>query len=341
MQQVFESTSKRSLLPDLLSCLVAGAVLVLAPLTPAQEARVGNVAAKPAQELLSDTKIITIQYRCPAEHSVGGTCSAAVTKGQFDALVQALDPNMTAQNRQALASEYARLLIMAAEARRRSLERSPEVQTLLQFSMLQLLSNQLVREITTKRAPVSESDVEQYFRDHRRDYYEVTLSRIRVPLQTAKGAPPAQELAQATYKRALAGENFDALQGEINGVPGETPTKLAPLRCRLLPEAHRQACDLESGQVSLPLPDDFGYAIYRLESRRIPTLDDLRQELRETVEQQRLEQELHQVRTPVSLQLDERYFGNLPATDLAVKHGLQDAANVISPSKPSKAHHHH
>ena len=118
---------------------------------------------------------------CSEPLGTAGTCVKAVTKQDFDALVRALDPNMSADGRQSLAAEYSRLLIMASEARRRGLDQLPELQTLLDFSALQLLGARLVRDINGSVSPVSSDEVEKYFRDHGRDYQEVILSRIFVP----------------------------------------------------------------------------------------------------------------------------------------------------------------
>jgi hypothetical protein len=74
-----------------------------------------------------------------------------------------------------------------------------------------------------------------------------------------------------------------------------------------------------------------------MESRNSPPLDALHAEISETLARQRTEQELHKVRTPVSLELDESYFGKLPSPELAAQHGLHyPVANTISPSKPNK-----
>jgi hypothetical protein len=296
-----------------------------------------------APNLEPNTNVISIQYHCAKSSAA---CSITVTGEQFHALVQALDPNMDEASRQSLAAEYSRLLIMAAEARRRHLDRSPELQTLLAFSKLQLLANRLVRDITVDPVRVSELEVEKYFRDHRREYHEVTLSRIFIPIPLKNMGPTAvsaADRAAALHKRAIAGEDFELLQREVSETPGGSNGRIGPLQCRLLPEAHREACDLEPGKTSMPQADSLGYSIYRMESRRSSEFDDVRDEIRAMLERQRVEAEIHQVRTPVSLELDERYFGKLPqpAPDLAIKHGMHyPTTNGTAPSKPKKQHHH-
>src|SRR5262245_60827420 len=131
-------------------------VLALISIAPAQQATsvsagtARNDLDEPAANLAADTNVISIQYHCAGQSRA--TCSITVTKKQFDALVQALQPNMDQASRQSLATEYSRLLIMAAEARRRHIDLSPELQTLLAFSKLQLLADRLVRDITVDTA---------------------------------------------------------------------------------------------------------------------------------------------------------------------------------------------
>ena len=294
--------------------------------------------------LPADTNIIQATYQCSNGLQTSKDCTITVTKKAFDALVQALDPGMTTANRQSLATEYSRLLIMAAEARQRGIDQQPEFQTLLQFTALQLMATRLVREINAAPEAVSAADVQKYLRDHRTDYREVSLDSIVVPAQPGRpgqGSVPAVERAQALHKRLLDGERFSAVQAEVNGsTVAESTVSRKPswLRCTSLPEAQRSVCDLEPGQISNPIAEGQNYLIYRLESRRDLKPEDVGDDVRALLARQRTDQEIHRVRTPVSLLLDERYFGKLPKPDLAEKHGLHYPHVTTAP--PETQHQH-
>jgi hypothetical protein len=277
-----------------------------------------------------ESNVLTVRYHCGNANAGGAgsdSCVITVTRSEFDALVQAIDPKMSADGRQSLAAEYSRLLIMAAEARRRGFDRSPEIETLLKFSALQVLATKLVREIGAHPQPVSANEVEQYFHEHQRDYQEVVLSRILVSTNTKdaeQNGMPAAQRAAAVRARAVNGEDFAALQREVAGA-SETAApkvKMGPLPCQSLPESHRQVCDLKPGEVSTVLADASGYVIYRLESGRIWGLDEVHDQIRAKLERERVQQEIHDVRTPVSLELDQGYFGTLPKPDVAEHHGM-------------------
>lgn len=305
----------------------------------------GDVASASGGELQGDTNVITIRYECASQSSSKTEpCTATVTKSEFDALVEALNPKMSASNRQSLAAEYSRLLIMAAEARRRGVDQSPEFSTLMNFSKLQLLASRLVHEIGANPPSVSSDDVEKHFREHASDYRKVVVSRIFVPALPANpmhGDAPAARRVEAVYARVLKGEDFVTLQREVNGDPPAVHPKvrMGPVRCQSLPDAHRQVCALTPGSISSPFADQLGHWIYRMESQGSVELGDVQAEIRATLERQRLEREIHKARTPLSLALDESYFGKLPSSEVASQHGINSPA-VSSPS-PKAAHKHH
>jgi hypothetical protein len=290
--------------------------------------------------LNDDRAVISIRYDCIGDTSgQASTCTKKIAKQDFDALVRAIDPNMTADGRQALAAEYARLVIMAAEARRRGLDQLPEMRTLLDFSALQLLASRLVRDINSSVLAVSSDEIEKYFHDHERDYREVVLSRLFIPAPVKRAGEERTQAAgqaQQTRTRAIGGEEFALLQREIKGASPDV--RLGPMPCRSLPESHRQVCDLEPKEISSILADNTGYSIYRLESSRRRELNDVRDEIRSTLERQRTQDAIQRARTPVSLDLDEQYFGKLPKPDLASHHGMH-FPHAGAPT-PEQAHSH-
>jgi hypothetical protein len=266
-------------------------------------------------------EIIKVEYHCAGESAA--TCRLGVTKDEFGALVRAIDPNMSPVDRQILAAEYSRLLIMASHARAHGVDQSPEFQTLLQFSTLQLLSSQLVRQTTGSAVPVAPEAEEAYYRGHLRDYQEVALNRVFVPAQANHGGEGARKTsarAEAVRSRAVSGEDFAGLQREMGGDLSDAPA--VPVLCLSLPEALRQVCDLRPGEISPALPDGSGYSIYRLESKRLHAFSEVRQDIHTTLARLLLQTELEKIRTPIALDLDESYFGKLPGRDVADKHGM-------------------
>jgi hypothetical protein len=255
---------------------------------------------------------------------------------------------MPAASRLSLAAEYARLLIMAAESKSRGVEQSSDFQTLMNFSRLQLLASQLVKRINANPPQVSSADVERYFSEHARDFREVSFERIFLPAQAAAGSPTGVgpvDRANALRSRAMKGESLVALQGEIaKAFAGNVPANLrtGPMRCMYLSEPMRQVCDLRPGEISLVIAENSGYSICRLISINPLPFEKARDEIQATLKRQRLQAEIENVRKPISVQLDERYFGKLPAPDLAEKHGMHfPAATTTTPANEQKNKHPH
>jgi hypothetical protein len=296
--------------------------------------------AQPAADA-EDAHVIRVRYHCPAESA--GPCQIDVGKDEFETLVRAIDPKMSPVNRQILAAEYARLLIMAAHARAQAIDRSPEFETLLKFSTIQLLSTLLVKQMNAAAPPVTAGAEEAYYREHARDYQEVMLARIFIPPQPdhgGKGTATTAARAEDFRNRALGGQDFASLQREsAGGAPDATPPAApwAPVLCANLPEAIRQVCDLRPGEISAVLPEGPGFSIYRLESKHARELAEVRQDIHTTIERLRLQADLEKVRTPMALDLDESYFGKLPDPDVAHKHGMHFPAT----SAPASGHEGH
>jgi hypothetical protein len=290
-------------------------------------------------DLAGDSTVIRVEYNCG---DAPAPCTLTVTKGEFEGLVNALDPTMSAPNRQALAADYSRLLIMAAEARRRGIDRSPELQTLIHYSTLQVLASRLVYQMNAAAPAISAEDIEKYFANHATDYQEVVLSRIFVPAHpnhNGDGYSEAEAAAQAARLRILNGEEFSRVATELSSSSGPINSPLGPVRCASLPEGVRPVCSLTQWEVSSPVKDAGGYSIYRLDSRTVKELADVREEVRQTIERERLQHELESARTPVSLDLNEQYFGHLPTPELAHKHGM--ALPNTSSGDPHQSHTHH
>ncbi|HYH01112.1 MAG TPA: peptidylprolyl isomerase [Terriglobales bacterium] len=295
-----------------------------------------------------EARVLGLRYRCApdASPSGSGTCEINVTKNEFDALVRALDPNMAASSRLSLAAEYSRLLILAAAARDRSLDQSPNVQVLQKFSALQVLAASVVRDIASNPPQLSSEEIQKYYLDHQREYADVVVSRIAIAA-SAKNTDEERRLtsarAEAARKRAAEGESFETLQREITGLHRQEPglqVRLGPIACHTLPDGHRHVCDLPPGEVSTVLADGPGFCIYRLESRKKRPFAEVHDQIRTALQRERVQKEIENIRTPISFQLEKRYFGELPEQDLATEHGLH-FPGAVSTSQPAAVPHNH
>jgi parvulin-like peptidyl-prolyl isomerase len=269
------------------------------------------------------------------------SCETVITRAEFDSLVAALDPAMPDSNRLNLATEYARLLVLAEEARRLKLDQQPQFKELEDFTQLQLLERQLVRALGTEAATVSKDDVEQYYKQNAASYELGSLRRLFIPKTGSAG-----ELAQAEEmrKRAAKGEDFDSLQGEIWSAQGRITdrpsTRIGPARRPLVPAAQQKMFDANPGDVSAVQSDDSGYTIYKLESKTTIPLETVEADIRGRLQSQRLQDRIRDLRAAVMISVNEDYFGDLPKTEeLAKHHGMEHQGSHLMPMPNSEKQH--
>jgi PPIC-type PPIASE domain len=295
-----------------------------------------------------DAPVITIPGVCDssaahAKAAAGATakedCKTVITRSQFETLANALQPNMNAQTRRRLADVYPRLLIMAHEARKRGLENDPKYKELLQFSRLQILSQELGRSIKEDADKVPDAEIEKYYKANPEAFEQASLLRLFVPKE--KQHPPEKADAAAkeateedtakqsetqkadeeamkktaddVQKRAAAGEDFEKLQKEAYDAAGVTaspaPTNIGKLTRSQIPTDQRSVLDLKAGEVSPLYTEANGFYVYKLVSKETKPLDQARDEIRTTLAQQRLQDAMSKYQQEDKATLNEAYFG--------------------------------
>jgi parvulin-like peptidyl-prolyl isomerase len=240
---------------------------------------------------------------------------------------------MSLEHKRELADRYPRLLAMAQEAEKRGLDQSARFEELLRFSRLQILSAELARDLHDESQKVSEKDVEEYYRRNSAAFEQVDLERIIVPrlkqmppqkgvsdvilrAQKKQGEDAMAKVAEELHIRAVAGEDFVQLQKEAYQASGnrgnEPPTNVTSIRRANLPGPHAAVFNLKPGQVSQPIDDPNGYYIYKLNRKGVELLDAVSDEIRSTLQEQRMRDELQKIQQSFSPEVNKAYFGVSP-----------------------------
>jgi len=261
----------------LLATLAFGqAAPVPAPPTPNQPA--ATATEKPAEPQVAPTDpVITVPGVCADASKTGDACKTVITKEQFEKLANSLQPNMPPPMRRQLAAIYSRALAMSAAAEKRGLDKLPQYEEILRYARMQILSQQLTRDLQEESQKVPDPDIEKYYKDNAGAFEEATLLKIFVP--KSKQIPPPKPAARSAkagaaaakpavkenpidpaarekaaqeamtkvaadlHARAVKGEDFDTLQKEAfvsAGLKGSAPpTKMEKVRPTALPAAHK------------------------------------------------------------------------------------------------------
>ena len=329
----------------LLCLLIASSALWRVEATPAKpdtpaNSRAATVQDKDEQKTLpasasavaSDAAIITIRGLCPPSATPPknpSPCETQITKAQFEKLADAILPNKQASRQLQLAMSYPNLLAMAQAAETRGLEKSQRFQQRIAFSRLQILSQELVRQIDEESAHIPQKEIEDYYRNHSADFESATLERIYIPNRkrlvapaNEKIAPDAKQknseaemtqLAGQLRARAVAGEGFSTLQIEAYTAAGMTDvppnSSLGQLRSNGLPPGHAAAFTLKTGEVSQVFNDPTGHYIYKLDSKQPEPLERASDEIRRILKRQHRDKAIQAIQQPVSPELNPAYFG--------------------------------
>ena len=284
-----------------------------------------------ASNVAAETPVITVKGLCSQRTPTSrgsANCQTVITRAQFEKLANAIQPEMDAQTKRQLARSYPQFLEMAHEAERRGLDKQPRFDERLAFARLQILSQELIRDIQDEAARVPEKDIDDYYQMHSAEFEQASVERIVVPLRkqpnvqpSAQGEEPGKQVeddmskeAEALRARAAAGEDFTKLQKEaydVAGVSGnsEPNPSIGKTRRRGLPPAHSSVFDLKVGQVSLVISDATGHYIYKVDAREIEPLDSVKQEISNILRRQRAQQMIHSVDEPFTTDVNSAYFG--------------------------------
>jgi len=312
---------------------------VLNVTTKASKTAVSNMSR--GASIAPETPVITIYGLCdtvPTGRAKGTTiaptpnaknCKTVVTRSQFDSLAEALQPTWTPASRRQLAEIYPKLLLMQREFRRRGLDKDAKVKEALAFTLLRFEAETMAKSMKETADKISDADVDKYYRENASSFEELELQRIFVPVDKKqdskddkhdpkKNADSGEEAntalkgrADAIRARAGAGEDFEKLQKEAYeaaGAEGQPSTHLGKLSAKDLPPAHRFILSLKEGELSQPVIDPGGYYIYKVGSKTIKPVDEVRPEIKAILSQSRFTDAMHAVEQSARTELNDSYL---------------------------------
>lgn len=249
-----------------------------------------------------DDPVITLNGFCSEPAQQQNSCQTVITRAQFEKLTDALQPGMSLTLRLNVANAYARNLRMSAAAEKRALDKTAAFEEEMRFARMQLLSQDLSRELQADANHISDTDLEDYYKKNESFYVQATVARIFVP-RDRKEAVTARERADSSAAgmkkvadglrgRAVNGEDPDKLQMEAYAAAGfertVPDTKVENVRRTTLPPQHETVLDLNPGEVSEVFPDPAGARfIYKMISKKTLTLEYVKSEIRTAISKDR------------------------------------------------------
>ena len=208
------------------------------------------------------------------------------------------------------------------------LDKDPEFPEQLALMRLQILANDAVRKLRTEASTVSDEDAKAYYDQNPSAFEEVTLTRIFVPRNVPQSTPgqpqPAVDsegIAKSAREQLAAGADPEKIEKTVYEqlkTTSEPPTtKFGSRRRGTLPPAHEQKVfAAKAGDVTDVLPDSVGYIIYRVDSKQQLPFDQVKDDAKRRITQQRLQDLQQQLTTASKADYNDAYFG--PETPAAI-----------------------
>jgi hypothetical protein len=213
---------------------------------------------------------------------------------------------------------------------------------------MQILATELQRAVQEEADRVPDTAVAGYYKNNPEAYEQFSLDRLFIPrykqaepedkeetkepeklteeqqkakeaadqAKREKGEQEMNKLADSLRERATAGEDFAKLQKEgfeAAGTKVANPTvNLPKVRRTALPPAHAAVFDLKVGEVSAVISDNGGHYIYKVVSKEVLPLDQVKEEIHNKLKGERLKEMMDKYTNSFQAIPNEAYFG--PAT---------------------------
>jgi len=279
-----------------------------------------------------DTPVITIQGLCEKLGGNGATpadCKTVITRSDFEKVAPA---NLPGPQKKRVADQYIQALILAEKAHESGADHSPEFEKQMAFLRLRALATAGYQDLQKQASNVSDSEVEDYYKQHIADYKAINFDKLYVPkqksLETSAQKPNDPELqkkreasevemkaeADKLRARAAAGEDFAKLQQAAYDFAGikQAPqsTHMENQRKSSVLPADAAIFDLKKGDVSEVFNDPAGFMVYKVTDTKDLPVATVHDEIARTLQAEKLKAAMDGLQNSVKTTLDESYFAS-------------------------------
>ena len=246
-----------------------------------------------------------------------------VTQAEFELFMTAIPEQQravlsTPGGKRELANEMVRMKALEQEAKRRGLDRDPELTTQLDLMRTQIVATRALQAIVDEKA---EPQIQALYEKEKGG--SLSLRHIVVAYEGGmmppkdQGRPPsgdeAMRKANVIAQRLRGGASFETVARAESDDPesGQRGGSLGPLRAEMLPpEVSEVVTKLKPGQISDPVKTQFGIHVFSVAQ---PTLEDMRPMLQQRVQQQIAQEEVNRLKEAARVDLDPQFFPPAPA----------------------------
>jgi len=329
------------------------------PVSPNDSAPPATLPGQNLAAVSPDTPVITIAGLCDYASTgkfTDASCKNVVTRAEFEVLARLVRPKDPPQFATDIARMYIDIAVKSQKALQMGLDKKSTYPQRIEVLRLLFYAKTLDRKFEDDEwAKITPKDIDDYYRNNLPQFEIANVSCIFVPKFPPDEQPgetltdaekqarqrawdqSLKEEAEKLHRRALAGEDFVALQREaytftgVTNVVGPTDVTLKNVRRKMFDQNQPAVMDLKVGEISPPLYDD-GYYIYRMDSRSMLPLEKVRGEIHKQFQVEGVKRDKDAIQREATITYNDVYLGP-PSEDDSDK----SASGAGQPPNPSQA----
>jgi len=222
------------------------------------------------------------------------------------------------------------------EARRRKLNRDPDIKELINDATKKILISKVVEEEAKKSGPVSEDDVKVYYEENKEKYMvPETIRASHILTGTEEEAEAAKgELDRGAEFAAVAKEYSKDLTKDRGGDLGYFG------RDQMIPEFEKAAFNLNVGEISGIIKTRFGYHIIELTERKpavYQSFDEVKDAVRTSIirdrQRQRFDEFTKKLKEKAKISVNDKLLSSLERGEDAIEPSIAQQPQKVMNDK--------
>lgn len=293
------------------------------------EKNADDFVAPPERVVPKSAPVITINGLCDNQPASATGCQTFVSRGDFEAMQNAVDPKLAANDLRRMADQYADLLLRGEKGRQLGLEKTDQYEFAMAFMAADNCFKMYNNLILERSRELTDADLAEFYRENPRLFEEIKTLRLVIPQYKAfppgkpQPTPEQNAAAHAEMKKeaesiaqraALPGADFQALENEawrFSGYVEDPPEVAQPslLRWETWPQTRLPIFDLKVGEVSKLIDEPHnGFYVYKIIAKREVPLEDARAYIRKRYAAVRYEGAVTSLTATIKTSMDDQYF---------------------------------